>query len=105
MTSSARSIQTDGLTALNARVLSAYFGLLAEGQCSEWIGGQEIRGWIQRRLPDAEVPSESTVVKTLQVAGLVHRGRGQPRRASRVDPVTPPFSLPGATKRPRRSDA
>ena len=63
MTSSARSIPADGLTTLNAQVLSAYFGLLAEGQCAEWIGGQEIRGWIQRRLPDGEVPSESTVVK------------------------------------------
>ncbi len=104
MTSPARSIQADGLTTLNARVLSAYFGLLAEGQCAEWIGGQEIRGWIQRRLPDADVPSESTVVKTLQVAELVHRGRGQPSQASRVDHATPPFSLPDATKRPRRSD-
>ena len=104
MTSPARSIQADELTTLNARVLSAYFGLLAEGQDAVWIGGQEIRGWIQRRLPDAEVPSEATVVKTLQVAGLVHRGRGQPRQASRADQATPPFCPPDATKRARRSD-
>lgn len=102
MSTPARAISAESLTRLNARVLSAYFGLLAEGQCAAWIGGGEICAWITQRLPDAEVPSESTVVKTLQSAGLVHRGRGQPSHASRADQAASPFCPPDVTTRPPR---
>lgn len=104
MTAPARSIPLEALTTLTARVLSAYYGLLAEGQPTEWIGGREIARWIECHLPGAEVPGESTVVKTLQAAGLAHRGRGQPSHASRAAPATPPFCPPEATP-PRRSSA
>lgn len=98
MTHTATAVAAEELTTLTARVLGAYYCLLAEGHPTEWIGGREIAEWIRRRLPGADVPSDSTVTKTLVAAGLAHRSRGQPTlqsratsRSLREDQLAPPL--------------
>lgn len=91
MTTESSAVAAQDLTTLTARVLSAYYGLLAEGRPTEWIGGHEIVQWIKLHLPEAEVPSESTATKTLVSAGLDHRGRGQPSLQSRAVQPAPPL--------------
>lgn len=91
VTTKPSAVAAEDLTTLTARVLSAYYGLLAEGRPTEWIGGHEIVQWIKLRLPDAELPSESTAIKTVAAAGLAHRRRGQPSHVSRAVAPDPPF--------------
>lgn len=91
MMTKATAVVAEELTTLTARVLGAYYCLLAEGQPTDWIGGHEIVQWIERHLPDARVPSESTAIKTLEAAGLAHRGRGQPSLESRAVHAAPPL--------------
>jgi hypothetical protein len=102
VTTKATAVPAEELTKLTARVLSAYYGLVAEGHPTEWLGGQEIVQWIRRHLPDADVPSESTATKTLLAVGLPHRGRGQPSHQSlAVQPAPPLCPVRAAPPRPR----
>lgn len=99
----ASAAAAEELTTLRAVVLSGYYGLLAEGRQTEWIGGHEIVAWIQEHLPDMAVPSESTATKTLLATGLAHRGRGQPSLESRAVHPAPPFVLVRSTPPRSRS--
>lgn len=103
VTTNTNAVAAEELTTLRAAVLSGYYGLLAEGRQTEWIGGHEIVAWIQEHLPHMDVPSESTATKTLLAAGLDHRGRGQPSLESRAVHPVPPFVLVRTTPPHSRS--
>ena len=90
------AVYAEELTTRTALVMSAYYGLLAEGQPTEWIGGHEIVRWVDHHYPSAEAPGESLTLKVLQAAGLEHRGPGKPSLLSRAGDPAPPFCPPQA---------
>jgi hypothetical protein len=79
------------LDATRALILHAYFGL-HRTRPGTAIGTREISDWIEAQEPDIPVPSAAVIQRTLVAAGVVHRGRGQPRhdsRSSAVQEATP----------------
>lgn len=100
-TSGAFGLADKELDLTRSLILHAYFGL----HCTRpgpVIGTHEIHDWIKTYYPDAEIPSDATIQRTLVASGLLHRGRGQPRNDSRmpVTEQTTPF-LPVRQQAPR----
>lgn len=95
-------VHAEELTTRTALVMSAYYGLLAEGQPTEWIGGHEIVRWVDHHYPGAEAPGASLVLKVLEAAELEHRGPGKPSLLSRVGEIAPPLCPPGSHPPPTR---
>lgn len=86
-----------------ALILHAYFGLRCT-RPGRAIGTHEIHDWIKTYYPNEEIPSDAVIQRTVVAAGLLHRGRGQPRNDSRgsVTEQAAPF-LPVRRQAPRVS--
>lgn len=100
-TSGAFGLADQELDRTRALILHAYFGL----RCTRpgpTIGTQEIHQWIKSYYPDAEIPSDAVIQRTVVAAGLAHRGPGKPRNDSReaVTEQATPF-LPVRRQAPR----